>query len=395
MKLARIRPSSEKAAILAFFLLIPVFMCYQAIAQLQIMPPVLGSYFTAATFLSFPISAYAISTSSVCRNFYRPLVFKLFASFLLLQSVVVISGLLLELDNQIAKYQLISITRFIALFIFVIAFDAENPRISRFIFHFIWIYSCFVIATSTDGNFVRPAFEIGEKYFELDYQMLAFSYILLLIYVLPSLAHWSRFFLYTTSIPALYLIGARSEFFAVFLLIFVVETIHLKTIIYWPLGLISVTFALVSLLAADLSSIFNTRIFSIFDTDADPSKNARKELTLNAARTIQESPILGNYASHEPGAYAHNILSAWVDLGILGFTLLITLLGLSLASLFANFRTQCRCVHYTRALSALTITMFLLIAAKTYTYSMVPVTVAFYCVWRLRRSIGIHPSNRH
>jgi O-antigen ligase len=49
-------------------------------------------------------------------------------------------------------------------------------------------------------------------------------------------------------------------------------------------------------------------------------------LNVQALETIAKYPLQGSYASYEPGSYAHNILSAWVDLGLFGFLALVALL---------------------------------------------------------------------
>lgn len=375
---------SQKAATLSFFMMIPLYLCYQAMVQNQIIPPLLGGYFTAASIMSLPILVYATITSSSCRKMYKLLTLKLALLFFVIYIAVVTFGIVLNVDNAISQYHLVSISRIIALFLLVIVLDADRPWLKKFIFLFIIFYSILILLNSNNGSFVRPAFDVGGKYFELDYQMLAFLYLLLLIYILPSLDHWHRFLIYTLAVPTLYLNGARSEFFGLFLLIFIVETIHLKTIIYWTLGLFCMGAAIIFFLKSDLESLLGYRIFLVFSADQDLSRVARGEFSLNAVATIIESPLLGAYASHPAGAYSHNILSAWVDLGIFGFALLIILLGYSFTTLLFNFQNGRRCAHYTRALSALSITIFLLTAAKTYTYSMVPVAIAFYCIWRQR-----------
>ena len=96
-----------------------------------------------------------------------------------------------------------------------------------------------------------------------------------------------------------------------------------------------------------------------------------------ALNSIAADPIFGEYGSYyvlgSAGKYAHNILSAWVDLGILGFSLLVALL----ARLLINYVIAQRKLNPATPASAIAFhalgygllmqTLFFLMAAKNFT----------------------------
>ena len=69
--------------------------------------------------------------------------------------------------------------------------------------------------------------------------------------------------------------------------------------------------------------LFSSRQLSVTDLSMDTSWLMRQELRLHAIETIRENPIIGNFGSHaELGSsahYSHDVLSVWVNYGILGF----------------------------------------------------------------------------
>jgi O-antigen ligase len=57
---------------------------------------------------------------------------------------------------------------------------------------------------------------------------------------------------------------------------------------------------------------------------------------LYALHTIRAHPWLGDYASYAPGFYSHNVLSAWVDLGLFGIVYLMALMVVPAAIMFGR-----------------------------------------------------------
>ncbi len=77
---------------------------------------------------------------------------------------------------------------------------------------------------------------------------------------------------------------------------------------------------------------FETRAAEIFDLKNSTSWQARAYLTEAAVSIIIQNPISGSFAyyMHDGTIYAHNILSAWTQYGLIGFFLYIGLLVFSM-----------------------------------------------------------------
>lgn len=371
------------AACQAVFLLFPVFMIYQVLAQFQIIAPVLGSFFSVAAVLTFPLSAWVVVKRfwllRCLSLFYVKLFFVLIAMMLLLS----LNGYLSGVNPEINDYHFRSALRFCSLFFVMFSFGLLREKSKNVLYFFLVAYSIFVCCFSAGGTFVLPALVLDGYIFELDYQQLALVYLVILIMLLPERSTMQRILLYLVTIPALFFIGARSEFFAFFIILFIVElSRHGNRFIglcYFFLVLLIIPGAFF-VHCIDLSEY---RMFSIFSSEGDLSLNSRKSMQAHALHTIVQHPFVGDYSSHEPGAYAHSALAAWVDYGVLGFVLLLTLVLGPFFSLVLKYRHQYRSPLWIQAFSAIAVTVFLLIFAKTYTYSMVPVAIALYCVFRI------------
>ena len=89
---------------------------------------------------------------------------------------------------------------------------------------------------------------------------------------------------------------------------------------------------LIDLLSINLGSIEGNRMLQLIRLDEARSVELRNENTVAAINTISSNPFLGDYGSYANygsiGDYSHNLLSAWVNLGLIGFALYVLLLSL-------------------------------------------------------------------
>jgi O-antigen ligase len=142
--------------------------------------------------------------------------------------------------------------------------------------------------------------------------------------------------LYGFAIASLFLNGARSEFSGVLFLIPILELYHARQKLYS----VGIVFLLMIWFAANAESIVSmlpdNRILQLFDVSHSSSGVAREQLSSDAWHTITENPIFGDFGSYPDGYYAHNILCAWVDFGLVGLVLLAVLLVWPAVRLFAD-----------------------------------------------------------
>lgn len=135
-------------------------------------------------------------------------------------------------------------------------------------------------------------------------------------------------------VAALYQNGARTEFLLFFLatssMIFL-STFKKVVTFYAMLGATAVVIIfLVTNSDAILDMLPQSRVLEVFRLDQSTSWDARAIAYQYAKDTIASAPILGDYGSDfdrfGPGLYAHNIASAWVELGLFGFVITLILL---------------------------------------------------------------------
>jgi len=133
------------------------------------------------------------------------------------------------------------------------------------------------------------------------------------------------------SFIALFLNSSRTEFVIFFISIFSYLFIFdfKKTILKIIIILLLVYF--MTLYLDLLSSLHNNRIWELIDNfESSTSLNARFETIIYAFETIRNNFFIGEYASYINnmglGYYAHNLISAWVDLGLIGFLMYLSIL---------------------------------------------------------------------
>lgn len=146
----------------------------------------------------------------------------------------------------------------------------------------------------------------------------------------------ARLIIGVATIISLFLIGARTEFFIglVFFAVILVSNYRISSLL--AALVMAFTLHFMNLDATIFEAIeTNSRILdAIENTSTSGSYTQREVANGNALRTIRENPILGDFGSYSPGNYAHNILSAWVDYGIIGFILHISVFIVALFSVY-------------------------------------------------------------
>jgi len=142
------------------------------------------------------------------------------------------------------------------------------------------------------------------------------------------------------TVVLLFLVGARSELigfcFAALLLFsadFVRYDVRGKSakLLALVLLVLSLSYLLIT------SNGLESRQLQVLNISEASSWIARSRLTERAIQVIVDNPVVGDFTSHlgnnrsgDSGSYAHNLLSAWVALGIVGFALYLYICFLSI-----------------------------------------------------------------
>ncbi|MDR7334734.1 O-antigen ligase family protein [Roseateles asaccharophilus] len=386
---------SDTLAMLSFVLLFPAFFYYQSAVAVGFVSNFLGGYFTAGAAVTLPLLLAALSSAPYLRKISSSAPTTLFAAFMVIFGGYVVVGGLTGANPEITSTYFAYLFKFTAIFLTATLVNGQSPSFQRLCQLLFLGVVVTALTTAADGKFLAAAITsaLGGDFF-LDYQGLAYAYIVMLIFAAPSLKYMLRLCLYAASVVALFLIGARSEFAGFIVIALVIEFCKARSRprFVLTLGIMAGVAALAFVQLAD--TFADHRIFALLEVDADQSVIERNDLQEDAVATIEQNPIFGKYASYEQGHYAHNILSAWVDFGLLGFLILAGFLATMLGTQLRMFRTHARHDLYVQSLACTVFTVLLMLVAKHYTYQMIPVAagLAYRLHCKLRAPRADNPS---
>lgn len=253
--------------------------------------------------------------------------------------------------------------------------------------------SVIIFLFSIDGSFDLASLGAA-KYPEIEsvatYQGFARSYLLTFIVSISTIKSKTvRFLMYIIAASALFLNGARSEFVAMLFLIPIIEIYYSENKLHSATAIFAF-FAITTLSYKYISEYLpKNRIMELTDLSQSTSAIERRNLTYKALQTISEHPILGDYASYPAGDYTHNILSAWVDLGLFGFIFLLAILILSAMILFFDgFFLKTKSSDFLLSFSLICVTILLVFTSKTFDDMIIGAALGAYSKYKFRKNMS-------
>jgi len=319
---------------LAFFLLFPGFFAYQTLLGLGMIRAFLGGYFAIVALLMFPMLLLCYLRRLHARGFQLHGVDAAFFGFLAYFAVAVACNAA-SANAAIVGSHLLGMVYMLSMFFMFKMLDFQSRRFRLTHLTSLAAMSAVVFIFSVDGAFYLAVLGAARDPDSVaTYQGFSRSYLMPLIVMLACTGHrgW-RWALYALGLPTLYINTARSEFGALLFLIPLIEFHASRHRMAMVAALLLLFLLLKFNLDTILAAVPSNRTLELLDLSHSSSVSARHHLTEQALRTIDLHPVLGDYASYPPGNYAHNILSAWVDLGLFGFLGLLALLGYPLAQM--------------------------------------------------------------
>lgn len=376
-----------------WFFVFAGFIIYQTVVQRGYLSPIFGGFFTFSILASLVVLLPAWLKNSLKKwtSYLRhdipahAVIPILFWAYMLIFGVNLAFGLYLGVSAEIIYPLIAYFIKFIGLYVLTTSVPLTHEDFLRWNRVVFVSLALLVVLNSSDGSYLIHLVSSLEQEQQLDYHGLALSFslvALLGIYGVRSLV--IRWGLWGIALVALFLIGARSEFAGFFIAAAVIEVLKASSVI----GKVRlVSGALIALLTMryffDKIMIIDSRVLGLIDLKQDESAIERNAVARAAWNAVRENPILGKLASYEPGEYAHNILSAWVDLGLLGFLLLSSILVLQIAFL-AHRALKCRRSSIEMAFGLAVMCLVLVFYAKTYFYQLIPITtgvvVGYSCI---------------
>lgn len=364
----------------------PVYIAYQIFVQKGVIRPYLGGYFSAGMAISLPLLLLATSVKPRLR-IPPDLVEWLFALFMLLFGMSLAVGVYTNVTPDILRPNAITWCSFVVLYLLGLLFPWGDKAATHYAQLILVGLLLLILLNATGGQLIGVGYISSEANKELNYQAVALAYIVAALAALPPARVLIRYAGYVLSIIALYIIGARSEFVA---FAFIAGTIEFcmakRKAQFVALGIVGIA-VLLALAHTMLGTLPGSRIQGLSDVSEDASSIARAALTTDAWLSISLAPFLGDYGSYLPGNYAHNILSAWVDMGLLGIVTLALLLTFASASITLTYRNWVRTPVFLVTAALLVASILLMLFAKYYTYQLLPIAIGAYGNLR-RRDAG-------
>jgi hypothetical protein len=313
---------------LTLLLLFPGFFFYQTLLGLGKIGALLGGYFSEITVLLFlPLLLfYGKKIRQNAKLFTKTDLY--FAIFIAYFIIIIAANFFSGANIAIIQAHSRSIAYYLTLFITFKFMDLNSSLFKPFIiFNFIAM-SAIIFLFSVDGTFYLASQNLAKDSENVaSYQGFSRSYFIVSIVIISFIKSLEvRVLIYCLAVSALYVNGARSEFVALLFMLPIIEIYRsknkLNTLIFIGVfvGIVALNFALI------ISLLPTNRMLELIDLSQSTSANARNYLNAQALNTIFSNPVFGDYGSYAPGDYAHNLLSAWVDLGIFGFFYLLMLL---------------------------------------------------------------------
>jgi hypothetical protein len=385
----------------SFLILFPGFFFYQSAIGTGMAPAILGGYFSPVCILLLPFLALVFFACAAETKHFINGADLVFGGFLLYFFFVVALNFGLGAPSVVVKHHLVAMLHFVVVFITCRLARFDNPGFRRVVLITVAGMSLIIFAMSVDGTFyLRLQGDASNEEALATYQGFARSYLLAFLVVaafLKKMPH--RLLLYAVCIPALFINGARSEMAVAVAAAAIIEGIHSRHRGLWIAGS-AITGAALFLFFAEIASLFpGNRSGQLLDLSGASSWEARSRLFFFAVDTVLQNPVFGSYGSYlrllnNSGSYAHNIVSAWVDLGLFGFLYLFGMLAIPTIRLGLDLLRRGQREKPAELIFAfimLFVTLVMLFTSKSFTYMVIAGAMGVYANYRSKH---VQPQGR-
>lgn len=327
---------------LSFFIFLYIgFVLYNVLVGYGYFPAFFGGYFGLFTLLHLLFLLPFVFFSNINRLSHNGLVFLagLVLYILYTSSIAVycyfVGGPDVRLGVEQHFVYVLTLLSSVALF-----YGADFYGKKTKMFMFLWLLVSFlflilyIVSSGKPMFYMRDIASIEDVTAISTYQGFSRSF-LVVGFVLLAASFGVRQYLILCAVLVfvLFVLGSRSEFVA-FLFssgLFFISFLRYRTTYLKLLFFALPFFLFVFLMYEDVVSYFQqSRIFQLIDIGAASSWQVRGELQAIAINQLTDNPFFGFFAGHilatgSSGGYAHNILSAWVNYGLLPFFLYVLL----------------------------------------------------------------------
>ena len=357
-----------------------------------LIPPFLGGYFGLISLTLMPIIVILV----IPQLFKSISIVEVIFIFILLLILIIatfnyVLSLPIGFVNEMFIWSISGL--FINILMYLMAREIEFTKFSIFIlvFVFLLMFSIVIMNIGDSGIFYVKQMAGDAEDAVATYQGFARSLIFVL---LPLVAFYYKnknvlFLIFVFGLISLFFNGARTEFVlfitSVVSLFLLYGALNLRTL---ALTMITVLF-LVSMGLYFIDLIPNNRMLQLLDMENASSVNVRSDLLQFALSSIADNPLLGDYGAYTimggVGSYAHNIFSAWINLGILGFLAYIVMfLILWVFSVKSLLKKNIYTFKYRLFFMFLVFATLALIFAKDYSYMLTGFLVGLFANLKIK-----------
>ena len=375
----------EHLAATAFVFIFPGFFLYQYFLAQGLIYPFLGQYFGNVSALFFVLLIPSVLKDSIPVRSSASSIFVFILSWWLLFAISNFAfGKPTHFDVEMFAWSFSGI-----LFNCVCYLIAARLNL-------LGNFNIFIISVICTG--ALTLFSVGEygilnlqqttqvsKELIASYQGFARSLSVPILLLCASLWQSSRFFPLVAcwSLVILFFNGARSEFIVLFsTLLFVFAFYASKS----PRRIFEF-FVYTSIFLAACYFSFQlfpsqSRMFQLLDISSSASYADRADLLQSAFIIINRNAFWGSYGAHTQlggiGYYAHNVISAWADLGLIAILCYVFLFVLMWLTVLKNFPKHSELIEYKALLFFLFFVTIMLVFSKDYSYMLTGFLVGLY-----------------
>jgi len=376
-----------------FFMLFPGFFYYHSMLGTGMTGAFLGGYFAPAA-LAFAAPMCLIYLARLRRDPRRltmvDLHYGLFFIYFLI--VVTVNGAA-GANRTIVTNHILGVLFMVLVYIQFSFIEFDSRRFRVIGLFSLGTMSAITFSNSVDGVFYLGALGIAKDADALaTYQGFSRSYLFTYLAVVTFTRSLSlRLVLHMLGAATLFLNTARSEFAALMFTIPLVEFYYSRYKLFFLLAAAMLAALLGLYFDQILASLPSNRILELLDLSHSTSANKRHQLTVHALQTIAAHPVFGDYASYKPGYYAHNALSAWVDLGLFGMVYLVALAIVPIVPMFFHeyFAARARGL-FMCAFAFACVTVLLLLTSHYFTDMLLSATLGACARYTYERKHGPH-----
>ena len=311
----------------AFVIIFPAFFVYHNAVAFGV-PPFLGGYFGVSVIIALPfliISYWTLAKPYISASFIG-LTFWLLILFMCIW-VVLAKNTSLSPETTISVLKGLVIVVGFYLLGRTLVFQS---KFEKFILYVSFAVTFLIIVINSRGG----VFGLGAGDAIATYQFFGLIFLFISISTLGTVkSTMGKMLIFALTSIALAFNGSRSDGAAFLIAIIVYNTLGRK--IFIPIFVASIMSVVIYLnlsnivdllLNSGIPGIENNRFVDLLANHAASSLNARSAFKENAMTTIGEHFVVGSFGSYPPGEYSHNLLSMWVDFGLLGFLLYVVVI---------------------------------------------------------------------